>query len=85
MTWRVCRHANCVRRLSIADNLCRNAALMPTAATATMLGSQCSSLLELRIAAADIGLAGTEIASLAVLTQLTLLEVRALPASLCPL
>ena len=64
--------------------MCRNVALMPTAATATIFGSQCSSLVELRIAATDVGLAGTEIATLAVLTRLTLLEVRALSASLCP-
>ena len=61
----------------------RNVAFMPMAATAAMFGSQCSSLLELHIVPMNVGLAGADIAALAVLTRLTRLKVR-LSISFCP-
>ncbi len=50
--------------------------VMPTAVTATILGSQCSSLLELELVAPIVGMAGPNIAALAALTRLTRLDVR---------
>ena len=63
-----------MRRLQLSDWL--DTQTMPTAVTATMLGSQCGSLLELHIVAPDVGLAGPNIAILAALTRLTFLDVR---------
>jgi len=48
---------------------------MPVAVTATVLGSQCSSLQLLHLGAPDVGLTGVEIAVLAAMTRLTSLEV----------
>ena len=63
-----------MRQLSIMDSMLICA--LPAALTATILGTQSSSLLNLHIAAARVGLAGAEIAALAVLTRLTCLSVR---------
>jgi len=69
------RRANCMRHISIADRVFSNT--MPTAVTAAMLGSQCGSLLTLRIATEETGLADADrhIAALATLTRLQRLEV----------
>ncbi len=59
---------------------------MPAAVTAAVIGSQCGSLERLYIKPPDVGLAGYEIAALAVLTRLTCLQVRtSLPVSSCNL
>ena len=70
------RRANCMRHLSIEDSVFSDT--MPTAVTAAMLGSQCSSLLTLRIGTMETGLADAdrEITALAMLTWLQELEVR---------
>lgn len=49
---------------------------MPTAVTATILGSQCNSLLQLELVAPSVGMAGPNIAALAALTRLAHLDVR---------
>jgi len=59
---------------TLSDGL--NIESMPTAVTATILGSQCGSLVELDIWAPDVGMAGPNIAALAALTRLTRLDVR---------
>ena len=64
-----------MRHLSIADRICSNT--IPTGITTAMLGSQCSSLLTLRIGTEEAGLADADqhIAALATLTRLQRLEV----------
>ena len=69
-----CRRSNCVLRLALIDLV--KVEVMPTAVTATVLGSQCSSLLELELRAPNVGMAGPKIAALAALTRLTRLDVR---------
>ena len=63
-----------MRRLTLYDELYTET--MPAALTASMLSSQCGSLVELDVAAPVVGLAGPNVAILAALTRLTLLEVR---------
>ena len=48
---------------------------MPAELTATILGTQCSSLLALCITAQDVGSAGDEFAALVVLKRLECLQV----------
>ncbi len=69
------RRAYCVRQLEVEDMACRDVVIMPATVTAAMFGSQCSSLLKLRIAAVDVGLDGPGIAALTVLTRLRHLGV----------
>jgi len=68
-----------VRQLCIMDYnaVCR----LPAAVMATILGTQCGSLLELEIEASRVGFAGAEIAALAALTRLTRLSVRSRPST----
>ena len=68
------RRANCIRELYIWDDFVIGA--VPAAVMAAALGSQCSSLEELGLHAADVSLASHDIAVLAVLTRLTRLQVR---------
>ena len=65
-----------MRQLSIKDDRYRDASEIPAAMTACILCSQRDSLLALRFAAVDMGLAGAEIAMLTTLTRLTQLQVR---------
>ncbi len=69
------RRANCIRKLFIQDELVIGT--LPAAVMAAVLGSQCSSLEGLYVHAADVSLAGQDIAALAVLTRLTMLQVHA--------
>ena len=68
------RRANRVRHLCISDGMWMCS--MPAALTPTILATQCSSLLELTIDAAKVGLIGDGISILAALTRLTCLSVR---------
>ena len=52
---------------------------VPTAVTATMVGSQRSSLVALDIMAPSVGTAGPNTAALPALTRLTCLDVRPYP------
>jgi len=70
------KRPNCVRGLSVQDSEVFDDLTMPAAVAATMLGSQCASLLQLRVAAVNVGLLGTQVAALAALTRLTHLRVR---------
>ena len=72
------RRANCVQQLEMEDTTWRDVVIMPAMATVAVCGSQCGSLLTLRIAAVDVGLAGAGIAALAVFTRLRHLEVWAM-------
>jgi len=63
-----------VRRLTMHD--LRYTETMPAALAASMLSSQCSSLLELDMVSPVVGLAGPSVAALAALTRLTFLDVR---------
>ena len=65
-----------MRQLSIEDSKARDVLAVPAAVTATMLGSQCNSLRELRFPAVSVGLLGAQVAALAALTRLTCLKVR---------
>ena len=67
------RRANCIRKLFIQDELVIGS--LPAVVMAAVLGSQCSSLEGLYLHAADVSLAGQDIAALAVLTRLTMLQV----------
>ena len=73
-----CRRPNCVRQLTIDDSSQNNT--LPAVAAATIVGSQCSSLVSLSIVAPVMGLEGEGIASLVALTRLTHLEVRSCSA-----
>lgn len=72
-----CRHADCVRRMTIEDAHYFEVLTMPTVVTAAMFGTQCGSLRKLRIATADASLSGVELAALAALSRLSRLQVRA--------
>ena len=67
------RRANCIRKLFIQDELVIGS--LPAAVMTAVLGSQCSSLEGLYLHAADVSLAGQDIAVLAVLTRLSMLQV----------
>ena len=63
-----------MRRLSLWDFT--DSEILPGVITATIFGSQCSTLRHLDMEAAAVGLAGRELAAVAVLTQLSFLKVR---------
>ena len=63
-------------RLIIEGMYGRDIVIMPAVVIAAIFGSQCSSLIRLQIAAVNVGLAGPEMAALAVLTRLRQLQVR---------
>ena len=63
-----------MQQLAIDDLSLNNT--LPAVATATIMGSQCSSLISLSIMAPVVGLEGEGIAALVALTRLTQLEVR---------
>ena len=68
------RRANCIHELAINDSHFDN--VLPAVVTATIFGSQCSSLTALYLVPAVVGLAGAEIAAVAALTQLRFFKVR---------
>ena len=71
------RRPNCMRRLLIEDFALNGT--LPTFVTATIVGSQCSSLVSLSLVAPAVGLEGSGISALVALTQLTDLQVRSGP------
>lgn len=64
-----------MRQLSIEGIKARDVLAVSAAVTATMLGSQCGSLLDLQFPAVTVGLRGAEVVALAALTRLTRLKV----------
>ena len=78
------RRPDCIRRLIICDDVTRSFSPqlpMPAVLTATVLGSQRSSLQVLCLTIGVSGLNGSDFAALLVLTQLRHLKVRLEPCA----